>query len=147
MAESLARRAEWFPGWRFGEWLDWLDWPSLSPFTEGSRMLRIEEIREDDTLVIRAEIPGIDPEKDVDIQVRDHVLEIKAQRREETSEEKKGMRRSEFRYGAFYRAVRLPDEAKEGDVQATYKDGILEIRVPCAPPPVESPRRIEVTRG
>jgi HSP20 family protein len=129
------------------EWFDWLDWPSIAAWREGERMIRIEERRDGDALVIRAEMPGIDPDKDVDIKVRDHMLEIRAERREEESTEEKGTRRSEFRYGSFYRAVPLPTEAKEGDVQATYKDGVLEIRVPCAPAAEETPQRVPVTRA
>jgi HSP20 family protein len=128
------------------DWFDWLDWPGLAAFREGDRMIRIEEMRDHDSLVIRAEMPGIDPDKDVDIKVRDHMLEIRAERREEQSTDEKGTRRSEFHYGSFNRTVRLPPEAKEGDVHASYKDGVLEVRVPCAPEIEESTQRIPVTR-
>jgi HSP20 family protein len=125
----------------------WFEWPTLAALREGEKMLRIEELREGDTLVIRAEMPGIDPDKDVEIDVRDQTLEIHAERKEEKTEEAEGMRRSEFRYGRFFRAVPLPSEAKAGDVSAQYKDGILEVRVPCAPQPEEAPKRIPVSRG
>jgi HSP20 family protein len=128
------------------EWFDWVDWPAFTAWREGERMIRIEEFRDGDTLVIRAEIPGIDPDKDVEINVRDHMLEIRAERREQQATEEKGARRSEFRYGSFYRAVPLPAEAKDGDVHATYKDGVLEVRVPCAPAVEETAQRIQVTR-
>jgi HSP20 family protein len=110
-------------------------------------MLRIEEYRDGDTLVVRSEMPGIDPDNDVEIDLRDHMLEIRAERREEKTEEDKGTRRSEFRYGSFFRAIPLPMEAKEGDVQATYKDGVLEVRVPCAPSFDEKPHRIPIARN
>jgi HSP20 family protein len=143
---SVARRSEWWPGRRMGEWFDWLDWPGHAALREGDRMIRIEELRDADNLVIRAEMPGIDPDKDVEIKVRDHMLEIRAERREGESKEDKGTRRSEFRYGSFYRAVSLPAESKEGDVHASYKDGVLEVRVPCAPAIEETPQRIPVKR-
>jgi HSP20 family protein len=57
-------------------------------------------------------------------------LRVHAERREETKSEDKGSYRSEFRYGSFTRVVPLPAGATEKDVKATYKDGILEIRVP-----------------
>ena len=146
MADGLARRTEWWPGRRFADWLeDWFEWPNPT-LREGEKMLRIEEQREDDALVIRAEIPGIDPEKDVDINVRDHTVEIRAERREEKRTEDKGMHHSEFRYGSFYRAVPLPTDASESDVRATYTNGILEIRVPCASRTEQTPRRIPVER-
>jgi HSP20 family protein len=148
MAETaITRRSEWRPGRLMHEWFDWLEWPGLAALREGDQMIRIEERRDDDSLVIRAEMPGIDPDKDVEIKVRDHLLEIRGERREEESTEEKGTRRSEFRYGSFFRAVPLPMEAKEGDVQASYKDGVLEVRVPCAPAIEEKPQPIPVTRA
>jgi HSP20 family protein len=133
------------------EWFDWLDWPGFAVSREGERMIRIEELGDGDALVIRADMPGIDPDNDVEIKVRGHMLEIRAERREDESVEEKGTRRSEFRYGSFYRTVPLPADAKQGDVQATYKDGVLEVRVPCAPVVEEEPQRIpgdaELTAG
>ncbi len=98
-------------------------------------------------MLIRAEMPGIDPDKDVEVKVHDHMLEIRAERREQESSEDEGTRRSEFRYGSFYRAVTLPAEAEEGDVHASYKDGVLEVRVPCPPAVEETSQRIPVARA
>jgi HSP20 family protein len=81
-------------------------------------------------MVVRAEMPGIDPEKDVDITVSDHTLQLRAERREEKKTEEKGRYRSEFQYGSFLRRVELPVGATEKDVKASYKDGILEVRIP-----------------
>ncbi len=150
---SMSRRSEWWPGRRMAEWFDWPvlagwpDWPNLAALREGEKMLRIEEYQEGDNLVIRSEMPGIDPDKDVEIDIRDHTLEIKAERKEETTKEEKGVRRSEFRYGSFFRAIPLPADAREGDIKASYKDGILEVRVPCAPMTQEAPQKIAVARG
>jgi HSP20 family protein len=103
-------------------------------FTGGSLaesgFLRLEEYIDGDTCVIRAEMPGIDPEKDVEITVQDGVLHIEAHREEHKEEDKPGGYRSEFHYGHFARDIRLPEGATETDVKASYKDGILEIRVP-----------------
>ena len=109
-------------------------------------MLRIEEFQDGNSLVIRSEMPGIDPGKDVEIDVRDHTLEIKAERRETKTTDEKGTRRSEFRYGSFFRAVPFPVDAKEGDVQASYKDGVLEVRVPCAPTLEETRHHVPIAR-
>ena len=113
-------------------WMEWLDWPVVASLRRGDHVMRVEEFRKNGDLVIRAEMPGIDPDKDVDIQVRDHVLEIRAERTEREEHEDKGEYRSEFRYGSFFRAVTLPTSAKEADVKASYHDGILEVRVPVA---------------
>lgn len=75
-------------------------------------------------------MPGLDPDKDVEIDVTGQMLRIRAERRQESKTEDKGRYRSEFRYGSFSRAVPLPAGATDQDVKATYKDGILEVRVP-----------------
>ncbi|HUI48733.1 MAG TPA: Hsp20/alpha crystallin family protein [Acidimicrobiia bacterium] len=127
-------------------WAALLDWPSFAALRDSEQLLRIEESVDEDTLVIRSEIPGIDPDKDVEIDVRDHMLEIRAERREEKTSEENGARRSEFRYGSFYRAVPLPADVHEDDIQASYKDGILEVRVPQAAKPEPKRHRISIKR-
>ena len=103
------------------------DWTKLAALED---RMRVEEYTEDGTLVIRAEMPGIDPEKDVDISMSDGLLTIRAERREEKKTEERRGYRSEFHYGAFSRSMRLPAGATDKDVKASYKDGILEVRVP-----------------
>lgn len=93
--------------------------------------------------MLRAELPGIDPEKDVEIALRDGMLSIKAERREE----KREGRRSEFHYGTFTRTMRLPAGAVESDVKATYHDGILEVSVPLAEEKMPEPKRIPVVKA
>jgi HSP20 family protein len=99
---------------------------------------------EGDELKVRAELPGIDPEKDVHISVSDHTLSIRAERREESKSEKKGVYRSEFSYGSFARSISLPEGVSADDVKATYKDGILEVQVPVDRKKAE-PKEIPVT--
>ncbi|MDO9495672.1 MAG: Hsp20/alpha crystallin family protein [Nocardioides sp.] len=120
----------------------------LDKAVEGSPgLMKVEEFVEDDTCVIRAELPGVDPDEDVDISVADGVLHLRAERKERTEEKMPHGYRSEFHYGMFDRSIRLPEGTTENDISATYKDGILEVRVP-APTPVEaSTRKIQVNRG
>lgn len=92
--------------------------------------MHLEEYVEGGSCVIRVEMPGIDPAKDVEITVQGGVLVIDAHREERKEEERPEGYRSEFHYGAFRRAIRLPDGVTESDVKATYKDGILEVRMP-----------------
>lgn len=93
-------------------------------------LLRVEEVTEGETLVVRAELPGIDPDKDVEISLHDGMLHIRAERRESTETRDKSEYRSEFRYGMFERTLPLPTGVRETEVSATYKDGILEVRLP-----------------
>ena len=87
--------------------------------------LRIEDFVEGDTYVVRAEIPGIDPEKDLEVTLDDDVLTISGERKEEQRERN----HSELHYGSFTRSVRLPRHAHTDDVSATCTDGMLEVRV------------------
>jgi HSP20 family protein len=114
----------------------------------GEGLVRVEEFMDAGTYVVRAEMPGINPERDVEITVANGMMTIRAERREETKEKVDGGFRSEFRYGSFSRTVGLPAGAKEDAVTATYADGILEVRVPVeADMPKVSARTIEVARG
>lgn len=130
----------------------WSAWPfenvgSLDVSGQTVLPMRMEEFLEEDALVIRAELPGVEPDKDVDITVADGVLTIAAERREESTEGEKGKDgyRSEFRYGSYRRSLTLPAGATAEDVKATYADGILEVRIPIASAE-PTPQRIEVTR-
>lgn len=121
---------EQWPSWfgRLGipeSWQQFLD----------AEAIKVEEYRDGDEVVIRAEIPGVDPNKDVDVTVQDGMLCIHAERSQEssTAEGDEGERehyRSEFRYGSFTRVVPLPAGVTEAEVSATYRDGILEVRAP-----------------
>lgn len=95
---------------------------------------------------IAGPLPGIEPEKDVDISVSDGVLHITAERRSETKQENEGRVRSEFRYGSYTRTLPLPKGASEADVKASYKDGILEVTVPVKHEATDR-QRVAVTRG
>ena len=98
--------------------------------TFDTRLMRLQDETVDGRYEVRAEIPGIDPEKDVDITVRDGQLTIKAER----SEKKEFDGRSEFSYGSFVRTVSLPAGANEDDIKATYDKGILSVSVAVSAP-------------
>ena len=113
-----------------------------------SAAIKVEEVRDGDSLVVRAELPGIDPEKDVDVSISEGALHISAHREERTEEKAKGSYRSEFRYGSFERTLPLPDGATPDSVTASYKDGVLEVRVPIPEtPPAPPSSKVPVTRG
>jgi HSP20 family protein len=99
-------------------------------------MSRVDEFRENGTLVVRAELPGIDPAKDIELTVEHGMLTIKAERQEDKEAEEKGYLCREIRYGSFVRTLPLPTNASESDIAASYTDGILEVRVPV---PDETP--------
>lgn len=117
-------------------------------FDGGTHVLRVEELLEDDICVIRAELPGIDPEKDVEISIADGILRLSAERKEHSEEDLPEGYRSEFHYGRLARSIRLPEGATDADVIASYKDGILEVRVPAPKPAAPAaPVQIPISRA
>jgi len=111
-------------------------------------VISVDEYRDEDTQVIRAELPGIDPDRDVELTVTDGMLRIDAERRVEKDTEDKGYTRHELRYGRFTRTLPLPEGATAEDVKATYRNGILEIRVPVPQQPAgKTPTRISISKG
>ena len=110
--------------------------------------IRVEEFLDGNTLVVRAEAPGLDPDKDIDVSVVDGVLQIRAERQEEKEEKGKDSYRSEFRYGSFLRTLPLPPDVKEEDIKATYKDGVLEVRTPLPEQALAEPKttKLPITR-
>ncbi len=108
----------------------------------GTQAMRLEDEMKEGRYEVRAELPGVDPAKDVDITVRQGRLTIRAER----SEKKESGGRSEFSYGSFARTVSLPTGADEDDITATYDKGILTVSVAVKEPkPAE--KRIQVQSG
>ena len=145
--ESTRSEAHWpmFEPFGFG---DLLRWPARLPrfpelFGDESPM-RIEEFVEDGELHIRAEIPGVDPEKDIDITVDRGRIAIRAEREQRTEKTEDGFR-SEFRYGSYSRILPLPEGADADDVTATYEDGILDLRVPIDNEKASAARKVTIT--
>lgn len=133
------------PGSRWPEVSPWLgafpSWPTLHPVF-GGQPIRLEDRINNGRYEIRAELPGIDPAKDVDVTTRDGVLTIRAQRSEEA--ESKG--RSEFSYGSFVRSVTLPPGSNEQDISVNYLDGILTVSMGLAQAAPDE-KRIHVSSG
>jgi HSP20 family protein len=132
-----------FLGRTFAELLRWPLLPLLG-ITHDFPM-RLEELADDGHLVVRAELPGVDPERDIEVVVEHGTLTISGERRSERNGEQKGMHFSEMHYGSFSRSIPLPEGTSEKDVTASYSDGILEVRLALAKPvPATSTTRIPV---
>lgn len=93
--------------------------------------------------VVRADLPGMTKDN-VKVEVSDGELVIQGERKEEKELKEKGYYASERSYGAFYRALPLPDGVKADDAKATFKDGILEIVMPAAKVPEKHGRQLEI---
>ncbi|MFO7191447.1 MULTISPECIES: Hsp20/alpha crystallin family protein [Thermocrispum] len=118
--------------------------PSLSglPALFDAHVPLIEDELADGRYTVRAELPGMDPEKDITVSVRNGVLSIEAERTERTT----GKTRSEFRYGRFTRSIALPPGAREDEVEASYDNGILTVTV-ALEEAAEPVKRVKITTG
>jgi HSP20 family protein len=103
-------------------------------------------VRDGEDAVVRLELPGLDVENDVAVEVERGVLVVKGERRDEHTEDADGRILREVRYGSFRRAFRLPSHVTEADVSATYDSGVLTVRVSGAYAG-STPKRIPVSAG
>lgn len=108
------------------------EWPTGMLGGSQSFVPPVEVVTRDEDLVVRAELPGIDPEQDVDITVHDGVLEIRGERRREENTNGNAYFRQETVYGAFRRRIALPESVDPDQIKATYQQGILEVVIPKA---------------
>ncbi|XRQ09839.1 Hsp20/alpha crystallin family protein [Actinomadura welshii] len=126
----------------FPELFDWIESPFTMLRAGAAQTMRVEDYVDDGDHVIRAELPGIDPDKDVEITVTQGVLRIHAERHEE----KKEAQRSEFHYGSFTRSFTLPADTETNDIRASYDKGILTVRVPVPKATKAEAKRITVEK-
>jgi HSP20 family protein len=107
-----------------------LAYPALPLFVRKPYMPTMDVFERDGDLVVKLELPGIDPGKDVTIEVREGVLVIKGERRQEKEVKEEAYYRMEASYGAFERRIDVPEGIDDGDISATYADGVLEVVIP-----------------
>jgi len=143
LEEKMSAPTEWagftLPSWK------WLD--EMFRDADGRQMIKIEEFTEGDCLVVRAELPGIDPDNDVDIEVVEGTLMLVARKTETEEKEGRHFHRSELRYGEFVRNLPIPKGVDETMIVASYADGVLEVRIPMPTGDVPSAtHRVPVTK-
>ena len=89
----------------------------------------IEMYEEKDKFIIKAELPGMKKE-DIDVSLADNTLTLKGERKAEKETKESNYYCCERYYGSFYRQVTLPSNADLKKIDAAYKDGVLEIKLP-----------------
>ena len=89
----------------------------------------VEVTRDGDDAVIRVDLPGVDVDKDVNVEIDKGRLVIRGEGRDERAVEKEGRRISEVRYGSFHRSFALPAHVTGDAVSAGYDAGVLTVRV------------------
>jgi len=100
------------------------DAPSLAAWAPS-----VEVAYRDDSLVVSAELPGL-TEDDVDVQIIDDILVISGEKEMAEEEDRGDVRRTEIRYGQFYRAIPLPEGVKADQARAQFQNGVLQITIP-----------------
>lgn len=103
----------------------------------------IELKSNEEAIILRAELPGINAE-DLDVQVTREAVSISGEYKSETKTEDKEhqVHRSEFRYGSFHRVIPLPTAVQNDQVKAEFKDGILTLTLPRVE--AEKPKVVKV---
>jgi HSP20 family protein len=84
-----------------------------------------------DNLYVQLEVPGLNPEQ-IEVQANAYSVVITGERKEETTIDQQGIKRSEFRYGKFHRTVNFSEKIQVDRVAAKYENGILKLTLPKA---------------
>lgn len=113
---------------------------------EGTWLPAVDIVRDDDNLVIKADIPGITPD-DVTIEVEGDMLRVSGSHEEESEDKRDDYLRRERRYGAFYRSFQLPPGVDPNAIAAKTRDGVLEVTVPLPSTAKKEPIQITPTAG
>jgi HSP20 family protein len=118
MDEFFGRRARpWWPSRWFGTEELEVSAPAVDVFEDKG------------DIVVKAEIPGMDKDN-IEVNLSDHTLTIKGEKKKEEEVKKENYYRAERSYGSFLRTLPLPAEVKADKVKASFKNGILEVRLP-----------------
>lgn len=119
--------------------------PRPRPSGETAFSPAAEIVRDGDDAVVRVELPGVDIDKDVTVEVDHGHLIVRGERRDEYAENTGGRTLREVRYGSFRRSFALPDRVTADAVSASYDAGVLTIRVAGAYAGT-TPQRVAITK-
>jgi HSP20 family protein len=117
------------PTWSADRWVrDFFGPAAADDWFKGFRP-GAEIAKDGDDAVVRVDLPGVDVEKDVNVEVDKGQLVIHGERRDERTEDQEGRTLSEVRYGSFRRSFRLPAHVTGEAISASYDAGVLTVRV------------------
>ena len=123
---------------------------TLDPFARVTRhafgqstVMPLDVVRRDGDVLLRFDVPGFDPES-IEVTVDHNVLSVSAKRQEERTENDKFFVR-ERTMGSFSRRLYLPKNLNADGVEASYRNGVLEVRIPVVEQ--AKPRKVEVRQG
>jgi len=107
----------------------------LPQLAAGAAMMpNVEVYQTDKEVVVKAEVPGMEP-GDVNIEVTEDAVHLTGELKKEEEIKEDNYYRSERQYGNFERVIPLPDRIKDDQAKATFKNGVITIRAPLAEEP------------
>ena len=109
----------------------------------GSFHPRLDLVEREKDYQVTLELPGMS-EKDIDLTLKEGILTIKGEKKEEHRAKSDNVYRMERTYGAFQRTIALPSEVKEEEIEAKFNKGVLTITLPKAEEAQKAVRHIEV---
>lgn len=118
------------------------DWDLELP-SETVNLPKIDVWEDNDKYVVEAELPGFD-KKDIDVNITDDILTIKAVRKKEEEKKDKNYYYAERSYGEFIRSLRLPSEVDKKSIKAKYNNGVLELTLPKTKEAKEKSTKVEI---
>ncbi|MBM3944680.1 MAG: Hsp20/alpha crystallin family protein [SAR202 cluster bacterium] len=126
-------------------------WPTSPLFTRWPRLASgsgwnpsVDIIEKDGHMLVKADLPGVKKD-DVDVSVEGDALVIKGRRKEAKDVDEADYRLSERMEGEYYRSIPLPEGANADGIDATYEDGVLEVKIPLAEQPKKKARKVKVS--
>ena len=104
----------------------------------------MDVVETEDHFVLRADLPGLS-ENDVNIELEDNVLTVAGERKAEHEQRGEGYYRVERAFGSFSRSLTLPEGVNADAIQASFDNGVLEVRIPK--PEQHKPRKVQISLG
>jgi HSP20 family protein len=111
------------------------------PLSTASFVPAVDIYEDAQKVVLKLEVPGID-QKDLHVNIENHTLTVKGERKFDAEEKEQNFHRIERRYGSFYRAFTLPSTVDTENVQASYNAGVLKLDLKKKPE--AQPKQIEI---
>jgi HSP20 family protein len=119
------------------------EFPGLQNYSHDSFAPKIDISDSEKSILIDAEIPGV-PKENLKITLQDNILTIEGEKKKETEEKEKNYYRTERSFGKFKRSFTLPVEVDSENVDANFKNGILEIKLNKVEPKEQKEKVIEL---
>ncbi len=123
-----------------GPWTPWAFRPWFTATESRPYLPTTDVFARNGDIVVRVELPGIDPTKDVTVILEDGELTVKGERKQDREVKEEGFYKKESTFGYFERHIVVPEQTKESDIKATYSDGVLEVVIPKAKVEITKPK-------